>query len=390
MTFPPSLDISTSAEDWSDQSRGAAAEVFPGVPLRRGIEHLKRNLRNNQSQGKRGPRKSKAKVSAAGKAKAKPKATAKAKALPRPAPHLKSRSIWAAINVITEIMYMPSQAMMHIALDCFLDWVRLQWGEQLWHDYFVREYVDKCHVDSRAFGRQELFLPHWWSGAGTCRHWDQPGHPASQQAAEQQNSKFKKDVREHAPEGGLTTHQAVVSSIQGCLRTWLRPLKAVDASTLSPISLMAPPGGLQLSAPDRPDAWMLATGRVIRKPCSNKLTYFPPINVTLKKMRSCRRSFPYEQKTIKDAVRLGGRCEPRVELCLTLISVHANTACLRYLCLPVGAPRKVPPGTLARMLALLRTFNIDKLKEIFLREGFLTQEGELLKLLGISSFPSSV
>ena len=155
------LFIFESTEDWSDKSKAAAAEIFPGVPLRRGIEHLKRNLRSNQTQGKRGPRKSKAKALA--------KAQAKAKALPRPAPrpapHLSSRSIWAAINVITEIMYMPSKTMMHVALECFLDWVRLQWGEQQWHDYFVREYVDRCTLsdaDQRTFGRRELFMPHWW------------------------------------------------------------------------------------------------------------------------------------------------------------------------------------------------------------------------------------
>ena len=41
-------------------------------------------------------------------------------------------------------MYMPSKPMMHVALECFLDWVCLQWGEQQWHDYSVREYVDRC------------------------------------------------------------------------------------------------------------------------------------------------------------------------------------------------------------------------------------------------------
>ena len=39
---------------------------------------------------------------------------------------------------------MPSKPMMHVALECFLDWVCLQWGEQQWHDYSVREYVDRC------------------------------------------------------------------------------------------------------------------------------------------------------------------------------------------------------------------------------------------------------
>ena len=316
------LFIFESTEDWSDKSKAAAAEIFPGVPLRRGIEHLKRNLRSNQTQGKRGPRKSKAKALA--------KAQAKAKALPRPAPrpapHLSSRSIWAAINVITEIMYMPSKTMMHVALECFLDWVRLQWGEQQWHDYFVREYVDRCTLsdaDQRTFGRRELFMPHWWSGAGNCRRWNQPGHPASQQAAEQQNSKIKKDIREHAPERKLTTHQAVVTSIQGCLRTWLRPIQAVDAaSTLSPVTLMGLPGGVQLSRPDRPDAWMLAKGRVVRKPCSNKLFFFPPISQSLSKMRLCKKTLPYEQKCIKDAKCFGGNCDVGVLFPYILISAR--------------------------------------------------------------------
>ena len=49
------LSISESTKDWSEKSKAAAASVFPGVPLRRGIEHLKRNLRSNQLQCKRGP-----------------------------------------------------------------------------------------------------------------------------------------------------------------------------------------------------------------------------------------------------------------------------------------------------------------------------------------------
>ena len=151
---------------------------------------------------------------------------------------------------------MPSQATMHVTLQCFLDWVRLQWGEQLWHDYFVREYVDRCTVEQRTLGRKELFMPHWWSGAGISRRWKQPGHPASQQAAEQRNSKFNKDIREHDPERKLCDKQHTRR-----LTDLASPIKPVDgASTLSPVALMGLPGGVQLSRPDRPDGWMLAKG----------------------------------------------------------------------------------------------------------------------------------
>ena len=42
------------------------------------------------------------------------------------------------------------------------------------------------------------------------------------------------------------------------------------------------------------------------------------------------------------------------------------------------------------MLALLRTFNVDKLKDLFLQEGFLTREGELLKRAGFRYFGTYV
>ena len=55
---------------------------------------------------------------------------------------------------------------------------------------------------------------------------------------------------------------------------------------------------------------------------------------------------------------------------------------VRYLCLPMTLPREVPPGTLVKMLALIRTFNVDKLRDKFLQAGILTSEDEgRLKLL---------
>ena len=140
--------------------------------------------------------------------------------------------------------------MLHVALEHFLIWIREQWGEQSWADYFEREYLCKKRVPRATFGRDELIWAHWWSGAGFHEAWDCPGHPGSQQVAEQANFKLKKDIREQAPNKQIRTHQDVAMAVLGCLKTWLSPIQDVDANTDAPVTLMAPTGLCSWS--DRP------------------------------------------------------------------------------------------------------------------------------------------
>ena len=50
--------------DWFDGSRTAAREIYPNIQVRRGIEHMRCNLKSNQTAGSQGrrPRRAKAKA----------------------------------------------------------------------------------------------------------------------------------------------------------------------------------------------------------------------------------------------------------------------------------------------------------------------------------------
>ena len=271
--------------------------------LRRGLEHMRRNL------GRVGGRKQRRAPAAKAKAARRPKARPKANVLqPRLSPALKSRSVWAVLSVLAHVIYMPSRTMVHLVMEHFLIWIRDEWGEPAFASYFQREYLREQEVREDRYGRRTLLWADWWSGAGNTHSWDCPGHPASQQAAEQANSKTKRDIRDHAPGRKLTSHQDVVSALLGCLATWLRPIRQVDEASDGPVTLMGPANGLHPFRPDRPDGWMLSGGLLVRVPCGgNRLHRLPAIGAVLNKMRTCRRRKPMEETTRHGNKHLGGR-----------------------------------------------------------------------------------
>ena len=84
--------------DWTPAGKAAATKVFPKARPRRSLQHLRRNLRRNDSKGKRPPVARKPKKPAqAGKSRG---GSGSAGSLKPPkqklAPHLQTRSIWAS------------------------------------------------------------------------------------------------------------------------------------------------------------------------------------------------------------------------------------------------------------------------------------------------------
>ena len=99
LPMPSSISL-----DWFDGSRIASASTFPRIQLRCGVEHMRRNLKSNQSAGTRPPRQAAPKAAGRGRARAQAKPKAKAKAKARP-PHLEGNR---KLHTLNPVAYTPT------------------------------------------------------------------------------------------------------------------------------------------------------------------------------------------------------------------------------------------------------------------------------------------
>ena len=194
--------------DWCPFSKSAAKQVWGSrsIRFRRGLEHFRRNVLKNQRAGQRKPKKRPAKAKA--QSKAAPKRRHRA-AETTPPPYMTSRSPWAFLNLLARLTFAPSQSFLHLALEACLDRIRCVWQEPRFAGYIEAEYTELIPVDSNVFGVAALRLGDWWSGPGSGKDY-MPHPPSSQQAAEQLNAKFKRDLK---ATGKLDSHTQVIHAM---------------------------------------------------------------------------------------------------------------------------------------------------------------------------------
>ena len=113
------------------------------------------------------------------------------------------------------MIYMPTMSLLHIALETFINWAEKVWKEPRWIAYWRKEYTTTIAVDSEKYAKPELLHAAWWSGIGASSTYNLVGHPASQQCAEQCNSKVKKDIQAVNP---IRRHEDVVKNLLRCLQ----------------------------------------------------------------------------------------------------------------------------------------------------------------------------
>ena len=90
--------------DWTAAGKAAATKVFPKARLRRSLQHLRRNLRRNDTKGKRPPvAKNPKKQTQSGKSRGGSAGSLKPRKQ-KLAPHLQTRSIWAFLNQHTALI----------------------------------------------------------------------------------------------------------------------------------------------------------------------------------------------------------------------------------------------------------------------------------------------
>lgn len=309
---------------------------------------MRRNLKSNQTAGRRGPRTRRAKAKAQPKQRQLRPRPAPANRAPAP-PHLQHRPIWAALALVANLLFIPTVSMLHLCLTAVLDRIRRTWQDSRWADYWERQYLHWRDVSEAVwaeYGCSQLLGAAWWSGLGSGSGGSVAGHPSSQQCAEQSNAKIKRDLRNARP---LKRQQDVIEALEQCLPRWLQPLSRSDQASKEPFSLMGAAGEIHLERPSKPDGWMLYEGARIRKPCSGEMTVFPSIQAILHNFRTLRRNKAHEE------------------------CICGST---KYLAMAVGTPKKIPIGTLEKMRKMISTKNIQNLHEQMLQAGILYKPEE--------------
>lgn len=143
--------------DWTPAGKAAATKVFPKARPRRSLQHLRRNLRRNDSKGKRPPVARKPKKPAqAGKSRG---GSGSAGSLKPPkkklAPHLQTRSIWAFLNHHTALICVPTHPMLHVLLEAVLKRIEMKWNEPTWVKYFQEVYAPMKPVSKEIYKVEE-------------------------------------------------------------------------------------------------------------------------------------------------------------------------------------------------------------------------------------------
>ena len=131
------------------------------------------------------------------------------------------------------------------------------WGDGAWTEYFFGQYLEQYDVQG-----EMRYTASWHAGMAARLR---PGHPASQQTAEQCFRKLKRSLAGRP----VRTHVDLADAVMRSVEIWASPLKQGEADQdRGLLSLMADePHGSSLSSPSSPDSWMLGSeGRALRRP----------------------------------------------------------------------------------------------------------------------------
>ena len=140
------------------------------------------------------------------------------------------------------------------------------WQEPRFAGYIEAEYTELIPVDSNVFGVAALRLGDWWSGPGSGKDY-MPHPPSSQQAAEQLNAKFKRDLK---ATGKLDSHTQVIHAMTEVLDVWTSPLPEIDKKGKAPVTLM---GEMRAQPPLSPSHWMLHGDGMVRLPFTKTVVH---------------------------------------------------------------------------------------------------------------------
>ena len=326
--------------------------------LVQGIEHARRNMARNNSQGSaraRGilprlrPRRARGRGRGrAGRGRARHGRGAQGRGrqiaeqpqepVPIP-PHLTSRGLHVFLAYFYESVFIPS------ILGFSLFWrtckLRMEegWGERIWSEYFFGQ-----HMRQETFHEQRLWGASWHAGS-VGRH--EPGLAPSQQTAEQAWRMLKRGLRAMP----IRTHLDLANRIETLMRHWSAPLPdtcsfAQNKRRAGTMSLMPVGRDIALARPPSPHDWMLSgDGLTVRRP-GGLQQYFPSIRTIIQK-----------------AQLRGGVSVRRLE-----------RGRRTFMCMSVGKPKVVPPDLLQKMLDQINVRTEADLSRLWVQEGFIVDD----------------
>ena len=246
--------------------------VVGGLQRAQGIEHLRRNIEKNHKQGlaqaagrQRSRRQGRGRGGRGGRGRRRLQGPALP---PDPPPSPAPQPFRVFLAFLYESMFLPSRWMFDAYWRAMKARMVYVWGEPLWVEYVFRVYF---HQDAQ--GRHAA---NWFCGRASKL---QPGHPASQQTAEQMFRLLKRYLAGRYP---LPTHMSLACAIESAVRCWSRPVephtevgnKAMHSQLSSRVSL---------SKPMCPDSWMPGrSGTTLRRP-GGRLQYHASIHQIVKK-----------------------------------------------------------------------------------------------------------
>jgi len=127
--------------DWFSGSRSAAERAWGHrVNFKRGNEHLRRNLKTNQSAATK-TTKRKAKAKAKGKARPRRRQSMPKQDEDKQPPHMEGGKLWAFLGLQSRLIFAPSESFFHVCMEAVLNRARIQWNEPSWCSYFEKWYM---------------------------------------------------------------------------------------------------------------------------------------------------------------------------------------------------------------------------------------------------------
>ena len=160
--LPPASQWHT---DWAPGLGAAGRSVLPSIVHVPGMEHMIRNLNKKSLKTENGTR----------------------QAVPR----LTARPLSVVSKYLYVIAGLPTLSLHVVALQVFLERVRVGWQEATWEQYFRKQYTYLARFVKADYGLEQATVGRWWFGMSSplCH-----GHCSSQQQAEQSHKHLKRSL----------------------------------------------------------------------------------------------------------------------------------------------------------------------------------------------------
>ena len=352
--------------DWFAGFPGLLQEHLPHCRLRQGIEHARRSMSRNHAQGSgqargvlprrkrhgnrrgrgrgRGGRQRRRRQPAEGPvepdaqgAEGNAQGEGQDPAPLAVPPHLTSRPLAAFMAFFSESIFLPTALTFHLFWETMRSRMIDGWGEAAWTNYFFDQYLKRVNRQG-----VRMWTASWHASLASTSS-SEAGLPASQQTAEQAWKQLKRSVNGQK----IKTHLDLMEAMEKVARHWTQDVHARDASADRGVHSLMPCGPISLIRPSQPDSWMLQNeGRSLRRPGGYQC-YMPSVPTIVEKSK----------------VR-GGAAVQRLRLRSKTILVMA-----------MGRQRAVPIGLARRMHAQITAHTVADLRQMWLGEGFIVEEG---------------